>query len=110
MEGSFGTGPVGSRHEMCISCYKPETTSVMVVNGDVEWLAASLNHWARLPMDQAIATAEEIHRDNNMPEGRNTSLVRLCRSCANKTGVPVHHIDLIQDGAQVTAVIQPEGI
>jgi hypothetical protein len=97
MEGSFGTGPVGSRHEMCISCYKPETTSVMVVNGDVEWLAASLNHWARL-------------RDNNMPEGRNTSLVRLCRSCANKTGVPVHHIDLIQDGAQVTAVIQPEGI
>jgi hypothetical protein len=110
MVGSFGTGPV-NRQEMCISCYKPETSTAMIVHGDIDWLAAALHRFAGVPMSEAMGTAEEIYRDTlATPEPRNMSIIRLCRSCAKKTGVPVHNMDLIVGGAQLAAVIQPDNI
>lgn len=111
MEGSFGTGPVGSRHEMCVCCYKPETSCAMIVSGDIDWLAAALNRFAGVPMSEAMGTAEEIYKDHEAtPNQRNMSIIRLCRSCAKRTGVPVHDIDKIVGGAELAAVIQPKDI
>lgn len=111
MEGSFGTGPMVSHHETCIRCYKPETSCGMVVHGDIDWLAAVLHRFAGIPIDEAMGTAEEIYKDQSTtPAQRNMSVVRLCRSCAKLTGVPVHDIDKIVDGAQLSAVIQPKDI
>lgn len=110
MVGSFGAGPV-NRREMCINCYKPETSTAMVVSGDIDWLAAALHTFAGLPMEQAGATAEEIYRDHEAtPNQRNQSIIRLCRACAKKTGVPVYSMDEIKDGAELRGVIQPEDI
>ena len=109
MHGSFGVGPLASRQELCVSCYKPETTHGMIVVGDIDWLAASLNVWAGLPMEDAKGTAEEIYSDHEAtPQQRNQTIVRLCQSCAKKTGVPVHNINEIHEGAELRAVIQPE--
>lgn len=110
MEGSFGAGPLvpGSRIDTCISCYKPETVSAMVVVGDIDWLAASLNVFAGIPTEEANATAEEIYQDYSAE--RNQTLVRLCRDCAKKTGVPVHNVDKIETGMELRAVTQPDNI
>lgn len=112
--GAFGAGPVGSRHEMCVRCYKPETKRAMLVHGDIDFLAASLNHWAGLPLDEAMATAEHIYKDPEnkdiKPGERNTTVIRLCRGCAKLTGVPVHSIESINAGGELAAVIQPEDI
>jgi hypothetical protein len=110
MTGSYGTGPVANRREMCISCYKPETTTAMVVHGDIDWLAAVLNNYAMVPMKEAMDTAEEIYRDHEAtPQSINTNIIRLCRACAKKTGVPVHDMKVIEQGGALRAVIQPEG-
>ena len=111
MKGSFGTGPMGSRFQMCIRCYKPETKHAMVVSGDIDWLAAALIRFAGLPKGEAMGTAEEIYSDHEAtPNQRNTTIIRLCRDCAKLTGVPVHDIDKLEHGVEVSGVIQPDNI
>ena len=91
---------------MCISCYKPETTHGMIVWAtSTGWRVLNVG---RVPME-AKGTAEEIYSDHEAtPQQRNLTIVRLCQSCAKKTGVPVHNINEIHEGAELRAVIQPE--
>jgi hypothetical protein len=111
MIGSFGTGPVANRHEMCINCYKPETSTAFIVHGDIDWLAAAINRFGGVPMKEAMDTAEEIYRDHDATPGpKNTNIIRLCRACAKKTGVPVHDMQVINEGGALAAVIQPDNI
>ena len=111
MIGAFGAGPMGSRQEMCISLLQAGDEHSDDRPRRHRLAVRMLNHYALVPMDQAMATAEEIYKDHEAtPNQRNMSIVRLCRSCASKTGVPVHDIDKIVHGAQLAACIQPEDL
>lgn len=90
-------------YQSCIGCYRGDTTTVFLIEGEAEFIIAGIHKAAGLSLDEASATfqviaGQEMGCDPGMvPVGRMTVGVRLCRECAAKTGTTVSEIG--DDGA-----------
>jgi hypothetical protein len=79
----------------CISCFKGDTNTAVLLRGEAEWCAVALAHWADISTDDAMGilefwAREEFGCDPGMvPAGRIDCGFRLCRACATRTGAHV---------------------
>jgi hypothetical protein len=106
--GSFGQPSNPNGQEMCIRCYKPETSRGFVIQGDAAWTIAAMHQFGGIPIKQATAMVQERYDAEGWEwTDRAQDIVVLCRGCAKITGAPVHSMASLQAGAEVTGVIQP---
>jgi hypothetical protein len=84
--------------ESCIACFKGDTRTAVLLEGEAEWHIAALMHWAGLDQETATATFQ-VYAEQNLgcdpgmvPSGRVENGFRLCRDCARKTGVEVSEV------------------
>ena len=85
--------PEVAPYRSCIACFKGDTDTGFVIQGESEWIMVAMHKLAGIPLADARATfaywAEDVMGcDPGMvPVGEVTHAVRLCRDCARKTGV-----------------------
>jgi hypothetical protein len=101
--------PVVAPYNSCMGCLKGDVSTGFALEGEAEWIMVTMHKLAGITQDQAIATfhvmAEEMGCDPGMvPSGRVTVLVRVCRTCARKTGATVHELA----DEEVAGYAQPE--
>ena len=104
--------PAGS----CISCFRADTSTVVVFRGEAKWIIGGLASVGGLPVDRAVRTftvlaAEEFDcAPGSLPAGVLTLPVRLCRECAARNGVPAAALSAEADvraGTPVPSYGQP---
>ena len=95
-------------YESCIACFKGDTTTALLSEGDAEWHIVTLMKGAGLTQAEAVATfrlyaEQDLGCDPGMvPDGRFVFGHRLCRECARKTGAKV-----VELGESGPAYVQP---
>jgi hypothetical protein len=82
-------------YRSCVSCLKGDTSTAVQTEGEAEWCAAALSHFAGIDTETAT-TMVEMHAEEELgcepgmvPAGRIAFTFRLCRDCARRTGVDV---------------------
>ena len=91
--------PAGS----CISCFRADTSTMVVFRGKAEWIIGGLASVGGLPVDRAVRTfavlaAEELDcAPGAPPAGVVTLPVRLCAECAARNGVPAPALSAEQE-------------
>jgi hypothetical protein len=108
--GEIGRAPDIAPYHACIRCWKGDTERGFVVQGDAEFVAASLHVYAELDQDEALRIAEHIFVEQGTPlDARDrVSFIRLCRGCAKKTGVRVHSVSALVEGGEFPGLMQPD--
>jgi hypothetical protein len=80
--------------ESCIGCSKGDTTTIVQLRGQAEWLIAGLVHLAGISKAEAEAIVliwaeERGYAPGTIPPGWRDYAFRLCRDCAHGTGAVV---------------------
>jgi hypothetical protein len=81
--------------DSCIACHKGDTTTALALEGEAQFVMAGIHYLTGVPLDQAKAFVdlyvhEEFGCDLGMVPREDIRVgVRLCRSCAARTGVEV---------------------
>ena len=88
--------PTVAPFESCVVCLKGDVGTGLAFVGSPEFHAAGLIA-AGVPHDQAVQTIEAFPSDD---EAR---YVRLCRTCADRCGLPIAEM---KDGQAVPAICQ----
>lgn len=78
--------------ESCIACLKGDTATGLLLEGEPEWIIATLQHVVDLPLVEAKA-AMQTDVVTETPGGRIRMGLRLCHECAAKAGVEVTQAD-----------------
>ena len=100
-------------YESCIACLRGDTTTIVSVQGEAEFVIAVMHHLAGLSLEDAqrtflVIAAREYGCDpGSVPGGRITTGFRLCRDCAAKTGA---HVVEVRDATSATGApgsVQP---
>jgi hypothetical protein len=100
--------------QSCVGCFKGDVTTAVVLEGEAEWIIAGMAHACGISAEEATATFEsyaiaELGCDpGQVPDGRLTHSVRLCRECAAKTGTRVFDEGAIRSGEPVGIYKQQE--
>jgi hypothetical protein len=87
-------------YEPCTGCFKPETTSGVVIAGDLGWTAAVIEEWVpEIEAEVAWAMASiRFDEDGLRPDDRAQTTLRLCPECAKRTKSPVYRIADLRPG------------
>jgi len=81
--------------DSCIACFKGDTRTVVLLEGEAEWCIVALSRWAGIGLEEAQATflvyaEHDLDCEPGMvPDGRIEHGFRLCRECAEQTSVEV---------------------
>lgn len=93
------TTPTVAPWQSCIRCYRGDTTTGFIVEGEPEWIIAAMHELAGLPTEDA---ARVVTADTGIAgmvlDGRMTRVVTLCSDCAAMTGARLVEIAEVRNG------------
>ncbi len=80
-------------HDSCIACFRGDTDTGLVLQGEAEFLAAGLLVMG-LSEQEAMGTVEVFAEEmgckpGKVPAGVRDWVLRVCRDCASKAGLTV---------------------
>jgi hypothetical protein len=80
--------------ESCIACFKGNTRTVVLVEGEAEWHMAALRRFVGLSQAEVSGIFRAYFGCDPamVPSVRVSCAFRLCRDCADKTGARVTEI------------------
>jgi hypothetical protein len=86
--------PKVAPYKSCMGCLRGDTDTVVPVQGDAEWIIAVMARVAAMSVEEASGTfgvmsQQEFGTDpGKVPVGERTVMIRICRDCAEATGIP----------------------
>jgi len=105
--GTFKVTKAAAPFESCVACFKGDTRTAVMLEGEAEFHIAALHHLSGIPLEQAdgtvlVAAEHELGCDPGMvPAGRFQLGFRLCTDCAAKTGATIVDLKAAEKGEPV---------
>ena len=101
-------------HESCVACFRGDTTTIVCIRGEAEFIIAAMHQLTGLSLEEAQGTFQTMAEQDygcdpgRIPAGVVTAGVRLCGDCAAKTGARVVEARAAMVGEDVFTYMQPD--
>lgn len=99
--------PAVAPYQSCISCYRGDTLTAVILRGEAEFVIVGIARLCGLPLEQAEWTFDLIAREfygcdpGKVPVGELMLPFRLCRECAERTGAKIAPLAALERGEPV---------
>lgn len=98
-------------YESCVGCFKGDTTTTVVVEGEAEYHIAVMHGLTGMTIEQAAATLAVAKGSPRgmVPTGRFTGGFRLCRACAGEHADKILvDVSAVDSGEPVPGYVQTD--